>query len=128
MNAFITGSHAYGTPTEDSDVDLVIRCNDATACRLRELSDDPTGAVRFGKLNLVLCTTDEQAAVWRLGTSALRLAEEPADKVQAKSTLDGLREMVCLVDARDSADDEDKIKPEPKTVKKPAPKPKRRKP
>lgn len=28
MNAFITGSHAYGTPREDSDIDLVVLVED----------------------------------------------------------------------------------------------------
>jgi predicted nucleotidyltransferase len=30
MNAFITGSHAYGKPNEKSDVDLVIQCDEET--------------------------------------------------------------------------------------------------
>lgn len=57
MISFITGSHAYGTPTAESDIDLVV-CVDNHA-DFDKLSDSPNkinnyGAVMYGKLNLIL--------------------------------------------------------------------------
>jgi hypothetical protein len=41
MNAFLTGSHVYGEPRPDSDVDLVIRCDEDTWRTLAALADNP---------------------------------------------------------------------------------------
>ncbi len=86
MNAFLTGSRVYGRPREDSDVDMVVRVDISTARVLYSLSDtfdaakfadetDPDyggiGVVRFGKLNLILCTDDDQYTAWRMGTRAM---------------------------------------------------------
>ncbi len=114
MLSFITGSRAYGCPTDKSDIDLVIRCDDATAHLLRELSDtvqqlqehrDRQQQVRFGRLNLIVCTTDEQFAVWRLGTTNMARQETEFDKKRAKAVLDGLRDLVGLKDNGDSGDE-----------------------
>jgi len=86
MKAFITGSRAYGRPREDSDIDLVIHCSSGERVLLQMLADpDPPAIVdepgyndargyqmRFGRLNLLVCTTDDQYAVWLLGTRALQ--------------------------------------------------------
>lgn len=70
MNAFITGSHAYGTPNKDSDVDLVVRMSKATLKKLHELSGIKEGEpLRFGNLNLIACTNDLEMAVWKVGTA-----------------------------------------------------------
>ncbi len=72
MQAFLTGSYAYGTPREDSDIDLVIRCDEETAKFLSEMRDDKTTpAIKFGKLNFIPCTDDAQYTAWRAGTTAL---------------------------------------------------------
>lgn len=112
--AFITGSRAYGDPRLDSDVDLVIRCSPDLEATLRYLSDfkdptersNPTRPIRFGRLNLITCTTDEQFAVWRLGTthmknvSSRQLVTFP--KEDAKQVFDRLREMVEILDSAQS--------------------------
>lgn len=83
MKAFITGSRAYGLPRDDSDIDLVIRCDDATASALvavlADESDESDGydndkriQVRAGQCNLMLCRDDDAYEVWRRGTEALR--------------------------------------------------------
>lgn len=39
--SFVTGSHAYGTPDEESDVDLVILVTEDDLMILRKLATDP---------------------------------------------------------------------------------------
>jgi predicted nucleotidyltransferase len=87
--AFLTGSRCYGEPREDSDVDVVVRCDHELGLLLRRFADPtpPVGdgdgdgdeygghvALRFGALNLILCYDDESFETWREGTDAL-LAE-----------------------------------------------------
>lgn len=98
MNAFITGSHAYGKPNKESDVDLVIRVNRSTATILRKLAGTKNNNLRFGKLNLILCENDLEAAMWRFGTAKLRRKKRPIDKEEAKEILDELRDAVGLID------------------------------
>lgn len=113
MIAFITGSRAYGEPTAKSDVDLVIRTDDATAAILRGLSDpvlqnskDKQLVIRFGKLNIVVCTTDEQFAVWRIGTTFMQRMKQANGETynweQAKAVFDELRDQVGIKDIGDS--------------------------
>lgn len=82
MKSFITGSRAYGKPCPDSDVDLVIRCDEGLSEFLRSVCDiSETRAeatyhgrpcqIRFGRLNIIDCNTDEEFAAWKLGTSRL---------------------------------------------------------
>lgn len=83
--SFVTGSHAYGTPDSLSDVDLVILVTEDDLKILKEQSDDkhvwdtdyqhraPQAAcLRFGKLNVIACTTEEAFMVWRKGTKKLK--------------------------------------------------------
>lgn len=90
MNAFLTGSQVYGTPTEDSDVDLVIRCDDWTVQQLVELlvqaEDGPMWypetefvSVKVGRLNLLCCLTDTAYAAWRAGTAMCIKKTMPED-------------------------------------------------
>lgn len=81
MKAFITGSRAYGTPTQKSDVDLVIRIDLGAYEVLKEFADrqvegsDSEGEFRsliFGKLNLICCSSDKEWGEWRKGTAELR--------------------------------------------------------
>lgn len=64
MKAFITGSRAYGTPREDSDIDLVIAASASDLFLLWENKDEGKG-LRFGKLNLVTFNLDNPEDVER---------------------------------------------------------------
>lgn len=57
MKSFITGSRAYGTPTADSDVDLVVVVNTTDIKLLWEFKQDEH-RLMFGKLNLVCFNVD----------------------------------------------------------------------
>ena len=110
MQAFITGSRAYGKPKPESDVDLVIRVDPDTAAKLRSLSDPSYDAqlkgeikpVRFGRLNLILCETDDEWAVWRVGTTQMTRDVKAYDRKEAKAELDMLRSLVGIYDKADS--------------------------
>lgn len=84
LGSFITGSYAYGEPTDKSDIDIVLRIGNVNADLLRKLSDkkpEPKGRkivskgpdpIRFGKINLILCLDDEVFECWRKGTVELQ--------------------------------------------------------
>lgn len=93
--AFITGSHAYGIPTEESDVDLVMLVEPETLHLLVALFGDPgtqedlalyndlpTAQLRVGKLNLIVSTTVRHYRQWLRGTKALK-AQAPVTREQA---------------------------------------------
>lgn len=69
MKAFITGSQAYGTAVAGSDTDLVIFVDEATKGKLQARSENGKYPIRFGDLNLVCVTTEEEWAAWKLGTA-----------------------------------------------------------
>ncbi len=95
MDSFITGSHVYGTPTEDSEIDLVVFVDEATRDKLVELSEQGKFPVRYGKLNLLIATTPEEYAVWKEGTAKLLELKEvigSVNKEQASVLFDQLRE------------------------------------
>lgn len=70
----LTGSRVYGTPKEDSDVDMILRVTRAEGTILEEVSgayrnpDYPdtkdARPIRFGKLNIILCYTDAAYEGW----------------------------------------------------------------
>lgn len=102
MQAFITGSRRYGTPRPDSDIDVVIGCDSATADKLRAFSEGGlassdsayyagdevaavgTRRVSVVKLNLILCDTDEKYEAWLRGTEEL-VKRAPVNRDQAKA-------------------------------------------
>lgn len=93
MKAFITGSRAYGkTPTKTTDVDLVIFCDPETAAALTELSDLGKEPVKYGLLNLIICTSEEEWAAWRIATTGMvaerAATETPISKYKAADTID----------------------------------------
>jgi hypothetical protein len=100
--AFITGSHAYGTPTADSDIDLVILVEPHQVSRLMELSGirwgegSTTGyehacvSAKFDRLNLLICWTELQYDVWRQGTDELK-EDRPVTREQAVEKFKELR-------------------------------------
>lgn len=79
--AFLSGSRRYGYPTANSDVDLIIKVHSQDeALRLMLLLDDSIegengsdtieGSLGFkhGKLNLIICWTQEAYDIWHRGT------------------------------------------------------------
>jgi hypothetical protein len=94
--SFITGSHAYGEPTEDSDIDLVVLMTEreaeilATEAAASGMRGEPVAhwiqdaeyakhtpqmyCLRFGILNLIVCTEEYQYDTWRKGTKRLKAA------------------------------------------------------
>lgn len=100
-NSFITGSHAYGTPDESSDLDLVVRVDLITADKIKALAGGKV-PIRFGGLNLILATTDAEWAVWKVGTETMRRIGKPIGKKEAKEILDRIREQVGIRDNADS--------------------------
>jgi hypothetical protein len=89
MKAFITGSRAYGSPTPQSDVDLVVLVDSETLVKLRSLSDTwRDGSIRFGNLNLVALDSEQQFKLWEQGTQTLidksKLERRPITKIEAK--------------------------------------------
>lgn len=105
MNAFITGSRAYGSPRPNSDIDLVIRVDSRTRLMLETLSDNPktdkygSVIVRFGRLNLLLCETDEEFATWVVGTNKMLVDKRKGistNRDDAKNLFDMLRDMIGI--------------------------------
>jgi hypothetical protein len=84
--AFITGSHAYGTPREDSDIDLVIFASEETreflAKKLGEGVEDygdGTCQLKIGALNLIVCSNSSRHAAWAKGTAQLIAEAKPGN-------------------------------------------------
>lgn len=109
MKSFLTGSRRYGKPELLSDIDLVIRADLMTYLELQDQADSiaeaPPGSkeyedgvmsLRFGTLNLIVCTDDETYAQWMLGTEMLEQeAKEgsagPLTTERAKAFFDTIR-------------------------------------
>jgi predicted nucleotidyltransferase len=78
---FLTGSRVYGTPTEDSDVDLVVLTEPETRTALFDVAEEFDGVDRygvttsslvFGGLNLLVETDRRRFLIWKLGTNYLK--------------------------------------------------------
>lgn len=81
--AFMTGSRAYGTPTEQSDVDLVVLMPREAELALRGALELPDyGPIRCGKLNPIVCNSEAQFAGWRYATDAL-IQQAPQNRIAA---------------------------------------------
>lgn len=78
LEAFVTGSQAYGTATPDSDIDLVCFVSEATKQQLIEVSGGLP--VRFGKLNLILETKVGKLLAWKAALRAVLEANEDNKK------------------------------------------------
>lgn len=87
MQAFLTGSRVYGSPREDSDIDLVVFCSEHTRKTLEKHKDGghAINAVRFGKLNLILCDSKPDYDAWQVGTLALQARGKSVDRETAKN-------------------------------------------
>lgn len=78
--AFVTGSHAYGRPRPDSDLDLVVLIDPAqaeqlTLCadssHLGSAGDASDVSLNFGPLNLICVSNADDYAWWAAGTRQL---------------------------------------------------------
>lgn len=103
MKAFLTGSRVYGRVEKDSDIDLVVIVDEQTYYQLKRLSDSDK-SIRFGRLNLIACTTELQLAVWKVGTERIvqvgkaNKVRKPIGKKRAKKILDFFRNKVGIKD------------------------------
>jgi predicted nucleotidyltransferase len=116
LKAFVTGSRAYGTPREDSDIDLVVMVSLRDMERLRDQHDErparddddegeypdvPDQAqLRFGRLNLLCVTQEDDYEAWRSGTEEL-IARSPVTRAEAVEVFDRKRAEVQA--AKDAA-------------------------
>lgn len=87
--AFITGSHAYGVPYHNSDVDLVILADQETVNVLYPIHRvDPnpmyedSRCLRFGKLNIIAVGDQAEYDLWKKCTDEL-IARKPVTKKEA---------------------------------------------
>lgn len=85
MDAFLVGSHAYGTPTPESDIDIVVMVSQEELPKLRELAGDTSpkpdsygngeissASLRFGNLNLIVVTSETDWRLWKNGCQELK--------------------------------------------------------
>lgn len=92
MTSFLTGSQVYGTPTEESDVDLVVQMTADEMDKLAHFSEgtisfDEYGcgrSFRFGKLNVIAISGDRLFELWKESTEACK-AIKPVTKAEAKA-------------------------------------------
>lgn len=118
-HAFITGSHAYGTPRPDSDVDFVVLTTHDDANMLASLQDDEDTTLaeqeaknkaasdcdieaylagetnlRFRRLNLICCYDRVEFEVWKQATFDL-IAMKPVTREFAKDYIHKMRDAKC---------------------------------
>lgn len=101
MKCFLTGSRRYGTPRDDSDVDMVIFCDDAGggnnedsllfvalrdhADEIKEYHED-SACLRYGRLNLIITRREDQYRAWRDGTMEC-IVHAPVTRKEAVATM-----------------------------------------
>ena len=82
--SFLTGSRAYGNPREDSDIDLAVLLSSEELQQLRnhasrnenesahpEMRVYKGASLRFGKLNLLVFTDEQQYLAWQVATQSM---------------------------------------------------------
>ena len=87
MNSFITGSHAYGIPKPDSDLDLVVLVSSKEATLLWQQKDEGSKSPRYNKLNLIIFETEKEGDVdryvlWKQINDEL-IARKPVSREEA---------------------------------------------
>lgn len=99
--SFLTGSYAYGTPRPDSDIDLVALVSPGEIHWLAKAAGDDahlaksapsernSASLRFGKLNLILVTTEALYDAWRQDTEDLK-SRRPVTRDEAVRVLKAL--------------------------------------
>lgn len=113
--AFITGSHAYGVPRPDSDVDLVVLVSKADMDKLTGLADDNDeieikypdaccAVLRFGKLNLLATDSIAYYQTWIEGTWELKCRPLGATRDEAIQVFQAKRAALkAKIDADEAA-------------------------
>jgi predicted nucleotidyltransferase len=94
MNAFVTGSRAYGTPREDSDIDLCVVVGELDYHTLVQWTEDGDTSVgnhslRFGRLNVIVLPPDDFEA-WKEATDEL-IAMKPVTKQKAIEVIEAAK-------------------------------------
>lgn len=100
--SFLTGSHAYGTPAPESDVDLVVFVETEAKAKIVALlrEETPTAreveagygvAISIGSLNLILVDDPYAYDIWQEGTTQL-IARAPVTREEAVRLFAKLRE------------------------------------
>lgn len=87
---FITGSFAYGSPDDDSDIDLVVFMTKEIVDFLLTKRDPGRRSIHFGKLNIIPVISEAEYLVWLDGTRELSL-RRPVTTEEATAVLDRLR-------------------------------------
>lgn len=87
MKSFITGSHAYGIPTPESDLDLVVLVSSVDAAKLWAARDESSKSPRFSNLNLIIFESDVEGgearfALWKQVNDEL-IARRPVSREEA---------------------------------------------
>jgi len=103
--AFLTGSRRYGTPTDKSDIDLVVLTSASTILDLLKFTENVkedacdnygagTAQLKFGKLNLILVSETCDFDIWLNGTRQLagKAKKKPVTRKQAVAHFKKLRE------------------------------------
>lgn len=92
--AILGGSRAYGFPTEDSDWDLVVLVDPATAEKLLDAfpsgANSGDGSIMAGNLNLLLAQSRGEYDVWVQGIEELK-ARAPVSRDEAVDLFKRLR-------------------------------------
>lgn len=79
---FLTGSRVYGTPTEKSDIDLVVLVDKETADFLWANTDPNSQSVRYGNLNLIVFTNEYVFLEW-LKVTEILIGKKPVTRDEA---------------------------------------------
>lgn len=107
--SFLTGSRVYGTPREDSDIDLVVLVSHAEIDLLHKLSENSTdikvctsdiehglssGSFKFGQINLIAVTKKEHYEIWKRGTEDLcKIAGERGSPITREEACKHFKEL-----------------------------------
>lgn len=97
--AFLTGSRVYGTPREDSDIDIVVHLESEEISQLldKEYSTNnnynaTSASIRFGNLNLICMSDHQEYLAWYQATKELK-ARKPVTRDEA------IAHIIATVDA-----------------------------
>lgn len=85
---FLTGSRVYGTPKEDSDLDMVILIEEEEERDyILALKDNPNAKMTmFGNINLIVVKSEDEYYAWKSATELLE-SKKPVTKKKAKETI-----------------------------------------
>lgn len=83
LNSFITGSHAYGTPSKDSDIDICLLMSEEDSKFLWKITkENEMKTIKFGDINLIVFTKEKSFLNWKSVTDAL-IAQKPVTREKA---------------------------------------------